>query len=269
MRYYILDDDINVVKILSNIIEENFKWTVVGHSVNPVTALDDIAVIKPDILIVDYLMPELDGVDIINRTKVLLPTLEYVMISQVSDKEMIATAYEEGLSVFISKPINKIEVNSVLKMVEDKILTARKLGQIVDLIGGPQVASKKDNGPVITSILKELGIYSEKGSKDILAIVSLKNQRDLDLEEALKLYCDQNNEKAKSVRQRVRRAITRGLKNIAYLGMEDYLNDKFVKYSNSLYDFESVKKEMDYIRGSTTSKGSVSVDKFMENLCEF
>lgn len=269
MKYYILDDDINVVKILINVIEENFEWTVAGYNTDPEAALSEIRVIKPDVLIVDYLMPNLDGVDIIKGVKKTLTKIEFVMISQVSDKEMIAAAYSEGLSLFISKPINNIEVKSVLSMVEEKILTAGKLGQIVDLIGLPQVASKKDNAPIITSVLKDLGIYSEKGSKDIVAILSLKNKGDLDLETALELYCEQSGEKSKSVRQRVRRAIMRGLKNLAFLGVEDYLDDKFVRYSNSLYDFESVKKEMDYIRGITTSKGSVSVDKFMDNICEF
>lgn len=269
MKYYILDDDINVVKILRNIIEENFEWTVAGYSTDPKKALNEIIVIQPDILIVDYLMPSLDGVDVIKKVQGVLKAIEVIMISQVSDKEMIAAAYQEGLSVFISKPINKIEVNAVLGMVEGKILTTRKLGQIVDLVGVPQQSSKKDEISIINSVLKDLGIYSEKGSKDILAILELKFYRDLDIEAAMKVYCQQSGEKSKSTRQRIRRAILRGLKNIAYLGMEDYLNDKFVKYSNSLYDFEAVKKEMDYIRGTSPSKGSISVDKFMENLSEF
>ena len=40
------------------------------------------------------------------------------MISQVSSKDMIAKAYESGIEYYISKPINAIEVESVIKVKE-------------------------------------------------------------------------------------------------------------------------------------------------------
>ncbi len=39
------------------------------------------------------------------------------MLSQVSSKDMIAKAYENGIEFYISKPINAVEVKSVLKKV--------------------------------------------------------------------------------------------------------------------------------------------------------
>lgn len=43
-------------------------------------------------------------------------TIKCIMISQVSAKELISKAYSAGIDFFISKPINLIEVRSVLKM---------------------------------------------------------------------------------------------------------------------------------------------------------
>ncbi len=70
----------------------------------------------------------------------------------------------------------------------------------------------------------------------------------------------------KAMEQRVRRAINKGLINIASVGIEDYMNENFIRYSNSLYDFENVKAEMDYIRGKRDSGGKISVKRFIENM---
>ena len=66
--------------------------------------------------------------------------------------------------------------------------------------------------------------------------------------------------------QRIRRAVNKGLSNIANLGLEDYLNETFTRYSNRLYSFQDVRTEMDYIRGKTKSRGRISVRKFIDGL---
>lgn len=269
MNYYILDDDINIVKILSQMIETDFNRKVIGSSSQPKQAVDDIIVLKPDVVLVDYLMPDLDGVDVIKKIKRVHPSVSFIMISQVSDKQMIGEAYNEGLSFFISKPINRHEVNAVLNQITEKIETSRKLDQIINLIGQPTHINNENKYEVSKSVLKELGIYSEKGSKDMLDIIDIRNNETLSMEEALNKYCDVHHEKVKIVRQRIRRSVMRGLRNLSYLGIEDYMNEYFVKYSSTLYDFESVKKEMDYIRGVGKVRGSVSLDKFLEILSEF
>jgi two-component system response regulator YcbB len=66
--------------------------------------------------------------------------------------------------------------------------------------------------------------------------------------------------------QRLRRAINRGLINLANVGIEDYMNENFMRFSSTLYDFENVKAEMDFIRGKRDSGGKISVRKFIDNL---
>jgi len=159
MKYYILDDDVNVVKMLRNIIEKNFNRKVVGHNIYPVKAVHEVIVSQPDILLVDYLMPEMDGSDVVEKVKNALPNLEVIMISQVSDKAMVAIAYQQGVNMFISKPLNQIEIDAVLKQIEDKIETMRKLNQIVSLIGVPVQKSPHNQNAIIRSVLKGARIY--------------------------------------------------------------------------------------------------------------
>ena len=63
MRYYIVDDEIGVVKTLENIIQKRLDGTVDGYETNPAEARREILQIKPDVLLVDFLMTEMDGVN--------------------------------------------------------------------------------------------------------------------------------------------------------------------------------------------------------------
>lgn len=269
MNVYILDDDMNIVKILQKIVVSDFGREVVGMNTDPVVAIEEILTLKPDALIVDYLMPFMDGADVIRKVKAVLPSIAVVMISQVNDKGMIGEAYSEGLSFFISKPINKIEVNAVLKNLQEQLEAEMKLKQIMNLIGqAPPVYPSGDNKvDLVKNVFMELGIYSEKGTKDMIAMAGIMvNENVRDWTKAFEHYCKREDEGTKIVRQRMRRAATKALRNMAYLGLEDNLNNTFVKYAHTLFDFETVKHEMDYLRGTSINKGSLSIDRFMDNV---
>jgi len=64
----------------------------------------------------------------------------------------------------------------------------------------------------------------------------------------------------------MRRSMNKALTNIANAGIEDYMNDIFVKYSSTLFDFQSVKAEMDFLRGKRKEGGKVNIHRFMEGI---
>jgi two-component system response regulator YcbB len=70
----------------------------------------------------------------------------------------------------------------------------------------------------------------------------------------------------KNVEQRIRRAIRKGLSNAAEAGMDDYGSEMFTVYAGYVFDFKTLKDEMNYIRGKARSGGRVSIPRFMEGL---
>ena len=54
--------------------------------------------------------------------------------------------------------------------------------------------------------------------------------------------------------------------NLAHLGLEDYSNDIFMEYSTTLYNFEQVRKEMDFIRGKSDKHGNIKIKNFLNAL---
>ena len=62
MKFYLIDDDKNVLHILKRIIRDRGLGEIAGTAENGVDALTDLTLINPDIVIVDLLMPEIDGI---------------------------------------------------------------------------------------------------------------------------------------------------------------------------------------------------------------
>lgn len=100
MRIYIAEDDPSVISILEEIIESCGLGEVCGSSGE--TAADPLYIAKldPDIVLADFLMPELDGVSLVRELKSLGCPARCIMISQVSAKELVGRAYDAGVDFF-------------------------------------------------------------------------------------------------------------------------------------------------------------------------
>lgn len=152
---------------------------------------------------------------------------------------MIASAYEAGAEFFIQKPVNSVEVENVIRKVQDSLNMQRTMQKVQnifmtdmnapmgenlaatgnDLISQEAVAS-------IKTILQRLGIIGDTGSKDILAITEYLISHHEQMEETtLSELCGKFSSSPKSMEQRIRRAANAGLVNLAHLGIEDYGND--------------------------------------------
>ena len=277
MSFYFIDDDKNICNILKLIINERGLGACCGTANNAIEALEDLPLAKPDIVIVDLLMPEMDGISFVKQARKILPDASYIMLSQVSSKDMIASAYEAGIEFFIQKPINSVEVEAVIKKVSDGLSMKRMVRQMQNIFMEDSTASTpapaNDSEQLESSlrtVLTRIGIIGDIGSKDIISIVKYlvahkDNADSLTVSDLCSQFCDT----PKSMEQRIRRTAYNGLVNLAHLGLEDYSNEIFVDYSSTLYNFEQVRKEMDFIRGKTDKHGNVRIKQFLNALASY
>lgn len=277
MSFYFIDDDKNICNILKLIINERGLGVCCGSANNAAEALEDLPSAKPDIVIVDLLMPEMDGISFVKQARKIVPDASYIMLSQVSSKDMIASAYEAGIEFFIQKPINSVEVEAVIKKVSDGLSMKRMVRKMQNIFmedTSPATVTVPDNSEQIENslrtILTRIGIIGDIGSKDIISIVKYlvdhqDNADSLTVNDLCSRFCDT----PKSMEQRIRRTAFNGLVNLAHLGLEDYSNEIFVDYSSTLYNFEQVRKEMDFIRGKTDKHGNVRIKQFLNALASY
>lgn len=280
MKFYLIDDDQNILNILKLIIKNKKLGEICGTSLNPADALEDLKYMKPDIIIVDLLMPIMDGISFVKKAAPLYPDVAFIMLSQVAAKDMISSAYESGIEFFIQKPINSIEVENVIRSVSQKLTMQRTIGEMHNLFFHQmqQLSPQKEQGEKIKNshidktqdILQKLGIIGEIGSKDIISIVDyMIMHRDTVADSTLAELCSQFSDNPKSMEQRIRRTANSAMVNLANLGIEDYSNDTFIEYSNTLFNFEQVRREMDYIRGKSDKGGNVKIRNFLNALVSY
>lgn len=288
--FYIIDDDKVIQKILKRIITEKHLGNIIGMSDNGRTAIEEIKILKPDIILVDLLMPEIDGIEVVLALKRMGCESAFIMISQVDSKKMVSRAYSEGVEFYINKPINVIEVGSVIKSVQEKCKMAKVIYTFESVMKSMSISSQSepvkkedehDEQTKVKKVLAQLGVLGEAGCQDIIEVVLWLSRKGLPQDynqPSYKLFQAFNYLKEKyekeqhmqinigTIEQRIRRAIKGALKNLANIGIEDYSDDIFINYSAALFDFREVRKEMDFERGKNSYGGTINVKKFIEGI---
>lgn len=280
MRFFIVEDDPSVVSNLEDIISTNNLGTVCGEAGDALIDVREIIAAHPDILLVDFLMPDKDGIQVVRELREAGCNAKCVMLSQLSTKALIAKAYDAGVDFFISKPINVIEVRAVLSNVINQLNNERTLAGIRSMFGEasatavptPTAAKPQDTPTLrkIQNILNQLGMSGEKGAEDIMGICRyLLDQNLAASRTSITTLCERLSDTPKNMEQRIRRAIAVGMANLAHLGIEDFMNETFTRYSGTLFPFEEIRAEMDFIRGKRDRGGKVTIKKFIDSLLVF
>ena len=273
MRIYIVEDDLAIINILEDIIETQDLGEVCGDCGGEPADVLDVLRCKPDVVLVDVFMPVMDGVEFVKELRTVNDSIKCIMISQVSSKELISKAYSAGIDFFINKPINLIEVTSVLKNVEKQLENERTLNNIrkmfmseINQMTSP-VEKTDSYGRKLKYILNRVGMSGEKGCPDIIKICEYLHSNQIPVSQlSVAQMCEKVSDSPKNMEQRIRRAIAAGMSNVAHMGIEDFMNETFTTYSGTLFSFEDVKAEMDFIRGKKNYGGKVSIKKFIDGL---
>ncbi len=271
----IIDDDPTITKMLSMIIEENELGRVSATLKSGEYAVDEVLFYKPDILLIDLLLPVKDGITIIQNLKAKQYSGKFIMISQVEDENMISKAYKEGTLFYISKPINANEVTSIIREVSRVI----DLEQSVAIIQGALIPLVKDNTTDkkvnihsrMNQILVELGISSESGADDLKAVLlDVMKQKSLSSEGFYQLQQSYEHiakgQNVRTVEQRVRRVVNKAFMYLVEIGYDDLYHPIFQEYASLLFDLKQVKMEIRRIDDYHKPKGKVNIKKFIEGI---
>ena len=101
-KILLIDDDKDMCESLSDVLtlESNYK---VEYTTDPVHALELVKKTSYTLIIVDYKMPDINGIDLLENIKKILPeTIIFVLTAFISN-ELIAEAKEKGAEKVLSK----------------------------------------------------------------------------------------------------------------------------------------------------------------------
>lgn len=288
MKFFVIDDDRASVKVISRIIFEEQLGEVIGESTISTDVELEILSTLPDLVIIDLLMPEQDGIETVLNLYSKNFRGKFIMISQVENKEMVAKAYNVGIEFFIHKPINKVEVSTIIQKVVKQLEMEKSLQKIKENLYNINSIENKNNKNnknihfALQQILADLGILGDKGSKDLILIIEyiIKSKKykkflieDVTLKElyidvlkSKKLECQEKD--VKSLEQRIRRSVNNALNNISSFGLNDYAHPKFEHYATKYFDFEEVRLKMRELKNEKISRvPRINLKKFIHAIC--
>ena len=102
-RFLIVDDSDLVRQSLRTVLQANPEWEVSGEASNGADALERFKDSRPNIVIVDFQMPGINGIETARRMMEIAPAVPIVLFTQHASLELEKLALEAGIRKVVSK----------------------------------------------------------------------------------------------------------------------------------------------------------------------
>jgi DNA-binding NarL/FixJ family response regulator len=114
VRILIVDDNPSVRHYLRAILEQQAEWRVCGEARTGAEALHMVLEAPPDLVLLDYQMPDLNGVDVARQISELFPQIPILMVTLHLSTQLADAARSAGVRGACAKQ----DIGSVIQAVE-------------------------------------------------------------------------------------------------------------------------------------------------------
>ena len=112
----ICDDAAFMRMMIKDILTKN-GYNVIGEAENGLKAVEKYNELKPDLVLMDITMPEMDGIQALKQIKAKNPAANVIMCSAMGQQAMVIEAIQAGAKDFIVKPFQADRVVEAVKKV--------------------------------------------------------------------------------------------------------------------------------------------------------
>ncbi len=116
VRYLVVDDSVfarkNIIKMV-----QLFGGEIAGEAGDGLTAIAEFNRTNPDIVLMDITMPQMEGIEAVERIVRQTPEAKIVMVSSVGYQENILAALQKGAKHFVQKPVKPEVLYEILRYV--------------------------------------------------------------------------------------------------------------------------------------------------------
>ena len=116
LRVLICDDSILIRKKLRGLLEK-CKCKEISEAVNGQVAIELVKEQNPDLIFMDIVMPEKDGIKALREIMAVNPNTKVVMASSVGTNDRLKEALSYGAYDFIQKPLSFEAITSIIEKV--------------------------------------------------------------------------------------------------------------------------------------------------------
>lgn len=141
MRVLIADDHQLMVQGTKQALEAAGGFEIVGEASNGAQVLPLVRRLKPDLVLLDMRMPQMDGLQCLAKIRKDFPDVKVAMLSVSQDPELIQTALKRGANAYIVKTVDPQDLPGALRQaMEGNVFTT------VGVSGDPGEQAAKEAG---------------------------------------------------------------------------------------------------------------------------
>ena len=178
---YIIDDDNEILTLLKIQLKNEFY---IKTESSPKNAISQIKDIKSDVIIVDQLMPEMSGIEFIEKLQELKINIPVILMTAYGSLEDAINAIKKGAFHYITKPVNIEELKLLIKQAVEVSSLKKELNNLKSLLI-PDIIAESPKMKEILNIAKRIAkfdttilISGESGTgKELIANFIHKHSR--------------------------------------------------------------------------------------------
>jgi two-component system chemotaxis response regulator CheY len=108
-------DDALIMRAMIKDIARQAGWEIAGEATNGRECLEQYRELGPDLVTLDIVMPEMDGVEALRRLREEHPQAAVVMVTAIDQKEKLTECIRLGARDFIVKPFDRDQLRSLFQ----------------------------------------------------------------------------------------------------------------------------------------------------------
>lgn len=180
-----VDDEIWALRGLRGIIDwESYGFEIAGTYTDPLQALEDIPLVKPDLMFTDIRMPDIDGMTLIEKVKEIHSDMDFVIVSAYKDFEIAKKALKHDVTDYLIKPLDKEEVRSTALRLYSGLISKKK--DTFDILKYDLSNADTVMLPEISSFLCKIGI--KEGLRILISDYTLDDTHEALLDNPVQIY---------------------------------------------------------------------------------
>lgn len=231
LNVLIVDDNPRIINILEEILKEDDEFEIAGKADNGLDAVSLIKEKEPDVVLLDLIMPKLDGLGVLENVKkdfTIAKMPYFIIISAIGQERVIENAFELGASYYIMKPFDNSIIISRLKQINNynsyRAPEAPKVTAYESGYSGRERNLEAD----VTTIIHEIGVPAHiKGYQYLRDAIMMSVENNEMLNSITKMLYPTIAKRHKTTPSRVERAIRHAIEVAWSRGKMDTIDELF------------------------------------------
>lgn len=112
IRVFVVEDQPALLKNLLKVLGAFPEFAMVGSSAVGEEAVEQIAAVAPDLVLLDLELPDIDGIEVTKRLKRRAPSIEVLILTSFDDEQKVYEAMQAGASGYLVKRVGPQKIRS-------------------------------------------------------------------------------------------------------------------------------------------------------------